>query len=389
MTAPTPRTQPQPAPMFRKMVVRISQLFQLRRSSMKTTGFLIVLAVLSGVLFGNNLQAQEVKEFEFKDETGKHLDVLLGGRIVGRYMYAYDKSTPEKHEETIKAYLHVFDAEGKAPITNGAGGEARHQRGLSIGYPNVLFNGETHNFWHSQGKANQGAQVHQKFLMQEANASHAVFTSQVNWVDKSGNTIVEEERTTAFYQAPSPVYVMIDFTSKIKASHGDITLDGNPEHGGVMFRPADEIDRTKVFYTFAGEKVNPRTDKDLSWVGESFMLNGKKYSVVDINHPGNPAGAMTSAYRDYGRFGMFTKVSIKSGESITFKYRFLVAEGEMPSAELIQKSCNEFTGKSDPTPKTKVKQADQDPPPKPKTSKPGKSDEKKTAPPAGDPAEPH
>ena len=38
---------------------------------------------------------------------------------------------------------------------------------------------------------------------------------------------------------------------------------------------------------------------------DEAALNGKKYSVVFLNHPDNPKGAHISAYRDYGRFGIF------------------------------------------------------------------------------------
>ena len=51
---------------------------------------------------------------EFKDSKGKHLDVVSDGKILVRYMYEHDTSTPEKHHETYKPYLHVFDAEGKS-----------------------------------------------------------------------------------------------------------------------------------------------------------------------------------------------------------------------------------------------------------------------------------
>jgi hypothetical protein len=52
-----------------------------------------------------------------------HLDVLVEGKVQTRYMFAYDKSTEARRVETFKPFLHVFDAAGKRPITNGAGGE--------------------------------------------------------------------------------------------------------------------------------------------------------------------------------------------------------------------------------------------------------------------------
>jgi len=103
------------------------------------------------------------------------------------------------------------------------------------------------------------------------------------------------------------------------------------------------------------KNIDPRKAVDLPWIGETFTLRSKTYSVVDINHPANPKGAHISAYRDYGRFGMIPTTKIKNGESCTFNYRFLVAEGEMLSAETIQASRNAFTGRSDVAPSVTVK----------------------------------
>ena len=317
--------------------------------------------------------AEEAKTFAFKDDPGKALDVLCDGKIVGRYMYAYDTSTPDKKNETYKPYLHVFDAEGKAPITKGPGGEYTHHRGILIGWMKIGFNGKSYDRWHMKG----GEQVHQKFSAQKADAEQATFTSTVNWNDEAGKPIIEEARTMTFRRAPAPAYVMIDFSSTIKAPNGDVTLDGDPEHAGIQFRPANEVDRAKTVYTLPGEKVDAHKEKDLPWIGETFSLNGKTYSVVDFNHPGNPTGTKISAYRNYGRFGMFPTAKIKAGETVTFNYRFLVAEGQMPSTAVIQNTGNAFTGQSAATPAAlTVKPAEQPAPPK---AKEPKKDAKKPA----------
>src|SRR5688572_6646284 len=78
--------------------------------------------------------AADTAGFALKDEPGKHLDVLHNGRILSRYMYAYDTSTPAARLKTYKPYLHFFDATGKAPITKGAGGSFPHHRGIYLGW---------------------------------------------------------------------------------------------------------------------------------------------------------------------------------------------------------------------------------------------------------------
>jgi hypothetical protein len=309
--------------------------------------------------------AEEAKAFAFQNTPGQTLDVLCGSKIVGRYMYAYDPSTPEKKNETYKPYLHVFDAEGKAPITKGPGGEYTHHRGIYIGWNKIGFNGKTYDRWHMKG----GEQVVQGQLGTRSDAASATVTSTVHWNDEAGKPILVETRTLAFLRAPAPAYALIDFRSELQAPSGDVSLDGDPEHAGIHFRPANEVDRAKTAYAYAGANVDPHKATDLAWVGETFSLNGKAYSVVQMNHPGNPQGTRVSAYRNYGRFGMFPSATVKSGETRSFAYRFLVAEGPLPSAELLQSVCNDFTGRADPVPPVTAKAAEQPAPPKPKAQK--------------------
>lgn len=305
--------------------------------------------------------------FSFHDEPGEHLDVLLDGKLVARYMYAHDKSTPERANETYKPYLQVYDAEGKAPITKGPGGEFTHHRGIFIGWMKISHNGKTYDRWHMKG----GDIVHRKFLNEKADQDHATFTSVTHWDDAEGKPIIEEERTMTFRRAPGPGRLLIDFTTKLTAVNGDIKLDGDPEHAGIQFRPAQEVDRKETVYVFPKEGATPHKDFDYPWVGETFTLHGKRYSVVDMNSPDNPKKTRWSAYRDYGRFGAFPVAEIKSGQSLVLKYRFLIADGEMPPVDAIEKLYDKFAGVKAPsaTPKTTVLPAEQ---PKPASKGKGK-----------------
>lgn len=132
--------------------------------------------------------------FTLKEKEGEHVDVLFQGKVVGRYMYAYDTSSPERRDQTCKPYLHVFDAEGKAPITNGPGGRYPHHRGIFIGWSRVTLGSARFDLWHTK----ETAQVHQKFLAKEATADRALLTSLVSWNDREGKPLIVEERAIVF-----------------------------------------------------------------------------------------------------------------------------------------------------------------------------------------------
>ena len=302
-------------------------------------------------------QTRAGQGFELKDEPGKHLDVLLDGHVAARYMVAYDKSSPQRLAETYKPYLHVFDADGKQPITKGPGGQFTHHRGIFIGWMKIKFEDQSYDRWHMKG----GEIVHQEFLKKTAGADEASFTSLTNWNDAAGKPFLVEERTMTFHRTAGPVRLVIDFHTKLNAPRGDLTLDGDPEHAGIQYRPANEIDGKQTTYVFPKENPNCHKDFDYPWVGETYVLGDKKYSIVDINPPTNPRKTRWSAYRDYGRFGAFPVAKIKKGQFLKLDYRFLIADGEMPSAELIQKSWDEFAhaATASPVPKVTVVPAEQ------------------------------
>jgi hypothetical protein len=104
---------------------------KMRTTILRGLSFLLLIGTIS--LLAPTARAAE-QGFSLKDAAGEHLDVLLDGRLVARYMYAYDTSTPQRREETYKPYLHVFDAEGRQPITKGPGGLYPHHRGIFIGW---------------------------------------------------------------------------------------------------------------------------------------------------------------------------------------------------------------------------------------------------------------
>lgn len=292
--------------------------------------------------------------YEFKnDKKQKQLEIIQSGKLIGRYMYDFDNSSGARREDTFKTYLMVFNPEGDLAITKGLGGDFNHHRGIYTGWNKITIDDLTFDCWHGHG----AAQIHQDFSDVRADANGATFTSRLLWEKgKNGPPAIEEKRTMTFSPPPAPAYGMVDFSSTVKSvDHKPVTFDGDPEHAGVQFRVANELDRTKTLYLYPQANAVPHKDLDYPWLACSFVLNEKTYSVVYLNHPDNPKGARYSAYRDYARFGAFFKSSIDKDESLTLKIRFLMLEGPLPKADWIQKQYNLYTGLKGRTPDTTEK----------------------------------
>jgi hypothetical protein len=202
-------------------------------------------------------------------------------------------------------------------------------------------------------------QKHLEFADKKSDGRSASFASLIRYqTDDEATVLLEEQRTFTFLAPPAPAYAMFDVTSTVRAVSGTIQLHGDPEHAGLQFRPANEVDTSQTVYCFPGKDTDPRRDRDLTWAAESFVINGdQRYTVLYLNHPDNNDGAIFSAYRSYGRFGAWFNGEVPAEGERTTRVRFVVLQGNVPSAEFIQQQYNVFTGTDLPVPETTLRPA--------------------------------
>lgn len=268
-----------------------------------------------------------------KDYEGKHLDVLENGKPIARYMYAHDTSTKESRHDTYKPFLHVMDAAGKSPITKGPGGKFTHHRGIFLGWSRIGFQGKSYDLWHMK----TSEIIHQEFVETKSTPETTTVKVRLHWMDSNDKVILNELRTMTFDHTDADAHFACEFKCDLQAPTDAVVLGGDPEHAGFQYRPSNEVaDNKSAKYLFHADKIDPKKDHDLPWVGLNYKLGDQSYSVQHLNHPGNPKGSIYSAYRDYGRFGSFPKAKLAKGETLTLQYKIRVTKGEMPSREAMQ-----------------------------------------------------
>ncbi len=267
------------------------------------------------------------------DVAGDHLDILHGGKPLVRYMYAYDTSTPQRQHETYKVYCHVLAPDGKTEITKGAGGKFTHHRGIYLGWSRLGFGGKRYDMWHMKSPATQR---HKEFVLQEDREECTVIAAKILWMAGDENTVVEETRTFTLHRGDKDAHLLLDVKSELQAPNGDVELKGDPEHAGFQYRPHNDVAGNKsAKYTFHKDGIQPKKDRDLPWVAETYKLGDATYTVQHMSHPDNPGDAVYSAYRDYGRFGEFFQTEIPKGETLTLNYRFRITLGPAPAREVL------------------------------------------------------
>lgn len=300
--------------------------------------------------------------YRWVDEPGEYRELRYGDNPVLRYMYhAYDDSSKEARERTYKPYHHVFSPDGSTLLTKGPGGLFPHHRGLFFGFNRITYgDGRKCDTWHCPTHA---CQEHEEFLEEEADKDSARHKVVVNWHGQEGEIFAREEREMEVTRRDGGT--LIDFRSHLEPVGVEkIHLDGDPQHAGFQFRASQEVaDDTKgqTYYLRTdgkgklGETRNwnhqRKSDpinsecENRPWNALSFVIDGKRYTALYLDHPSNPKPARYSE-RDYGRFGSYFVADVTKEEPLDVQYRVWVQDGEM-TVEECEKLSAEYVGRSE------------------------------------------
>lgn len=275
--------------------------------------------------------------FAWKDVDGME-QLNLGDRPVLRYFHKdFDPTLYEKGKEianpTTKPYHHLFAPDGKTIVTNSNTGQYPHHRGIYFGFNNISYNGFKVDVWHCR-KGEHTA--HEKVLASEAGPLFGRHTLEIAWRGTDRAAFAHERRELTAYNLEGGT--LIDFASELKTPVAKVRLDGDPQHAGFHFRANSAMEKnTKETYFIRpdgkgkpGEEKNWAKGKgpvNLPWNAMSFVLEGKRYTVVYLDHPDNPKEARQSE-RAYGRIGTYFEYDLTPEKPLRVRYRLWLQEGE-------------------------------------------------------------
>jgi hypothetical protein len=280
--------------------------------------------------------------------------LLYDGSPVLRYMYAFDRSTPQRTQETFKVYHHVFGPGTQDLITNGPNGLYPHHRGLFVGWRRTIYDGREIDSWHCIKGAHQR---HVRFIEKGSDAHAGFMTSEIVWNDGKGKPVIDETRSvrvTNVGSSSGPPAWQIDWTTRLESRRGKIELTGDRQHAGFQFRAAASVAKTNSA-TFLRPKnfpqqpkaveVDDRKDPDkfvnLGWDAMTYEINGKRYTVTYFEDPALPKPSKFSE-RPYGRFGAFFQTTLTPERPLILRYRLIVTAGSPPKRDTIQAEYDRF-----------------------------------------------
>jgi hypothetical protein len=279
--------------------------------------------------------------FAWGEADGKSQDLTLGGKPVLRYMYApYEKPADLAKgaltNPTLKVWHHAFDPATGTRLTNGPEGKFPHHRGLYMGFNNVSYGDQKADVWHGR---NGESERHEAFVSGTAGPLFGRHVVKVGWHGKDGKPFAHETRQMTVYKMPGGL--LYEFQSEVTTPLEKVRLDGDPQHAGFHFRAnaAVEANAKQTYFLRPdgkgkeGEEKNwdPKSKKgpvNLPWDAMCFVLDGKRYTALYLDHPANPKEARGSE-RTYGRVGNYFEYDLTPDKPLRVRYRVWLQPGEM------------------------------------------------------------
>jgi hypothetical protein len=277
------------------------------------------------------------------------LRVEVNGRLFTEYHFA---GAPH-------VYFYPLLGPGGTPMTRSwpmqeAEGEERdHPHHRSLWYSHGAVNGV--DFW-AEG-TNSGRIIHDKFLEVRDGPEMGVIRSANRWVARDGELMLTDERVFRVYARPDTER-LFDFEVTLRAGEKDVVL-GDTKEGSMSIRVNEAMRLTRPknqrgsghIVQSTGVRDAATWGKRATWCDYYGPVNGKIVGVAIFDHPSNPKHPTWWHVRDYGLFAAnpfgvheFEKQAPGAGDltipklqSVTFKYRFYLHEGDETKAKVAER----------------------------------------------------
>jgi hypothetical protein len=344
---------------------------------MKYKTVILMTVLSSSMLLFSQCNSQQAVDLKVNDAE-KKVDVMIDGKLFTSYIYPDNVKKP--------VLWPVMSPAGNMltrsyPMINKEGDRTDHPHhvGIWLNYGDV--NGL--DFWNNseaispEKSDGYGTIYHQSIEKVKSGKGKASLLTTSVWKSPD-NTIMLEEQTGFEFLASGNVYI-IDRTTTLKAVIDEVKFTDNKEgmfairvaremelpsekptklmdsHGNVT--KVEKMDNTFVkgdYRSAEGVEGKEVWGTRCRWMKLASEIKGEAVALVIIDHPSNAGYPTYWHARDYGLFAANTlgqkifsdgknelNLSLKKGESVTFKYRFVVA-AENLTDDQINKLADEY-----------------------------------------------
>ena len=339
---------------------------------MKYKAFMLLAALSSSMLLFSQCSNKQTIELQAIDAE-KKVDVIVDGKLFTSYIYPDNVKKP--------VLWPVMSPAGNMltrsfPMINKEGDRSDHPHhvGVWLNYGDV--NGL--DFWNNseaiapEKRDGYGTIFHRSIEKAESGKGKALLVTTSDWKSPDHTSMLEEQ--TSFEFIASENMRIIDRTTTLKAVIDEVNFTDNKEgmfairvaremelpsekptklvdsHGIVT--KVEKMDNTFVkgdYRSAEGVEGKEVWGTRCRWMKLSSEIKGEQVAIVIIDHPSNVGYPTYWHARDYGLFAANTlgqkifsdgknelNFSLKKGESVTFKYRLVVAAENLTDDQINQ-----------------------------------------------------
>lgn len=313
-----------------------------RAFSLKATG--IALALWWGCfMLSTPCVAEDSHRVAISKQEGK-LRIEIDGQLFSEYV----------HQDTPRPYLYpLIGPGGQAltrnwPMKNALDEEHDHPHHKSFWFTHGAVNGI--DFW-ADGP-DKGKIVHRKFTNIESGRCQGIIESENTWQAPDGKVVATDQRILRII--PRNKVRLVDYEITLNASEGDLIL-GDTKEGSMGIRLAETMRlKGKVgkghIVNSEGAQDGETWGKRANWCDYYGPVDGVTVGIAAMDHPSNPRHPTWWHVRDYGLFAAnpfgihdFEKkpvgtgdMKVIAGKNITFKYRFVLHQGNTLDAGIAE-----------------------------------------------------
>ncbi len=328
---------------------------------------LLVAIFSSSMLFGQQKEMVQLNE----NSKERKVDVLIDGELFTSYIY------PENVKKPV--LWPVMSPEGNVltrsyPMVNKEGDRSDHPHHVGVWFNYGDVNGL--DFWNNSDAISPekrdgfGTIYHKTIEKAKSGKGKAVLVTRSDWKSPDNKVLLEEE--TKFEFISDGNVRIIDRTTTLKAMVDEVKFTDNKEgmyairvarelelpsekptklvdsHGTVT--EVKQMDNTYVkgnYRSAEGVEGNEVWGTRCRWMKLGSEIKGESVALVIIDHPKNVGYPTYWHARDYGLFAANTlgqkvfsdgelelNFCLKEGETVTFKYRLVVAGEDLNDAQI-------------------------------------------------------
>jgi hypothetical protein len=290
---------------------------------------------------------------------GDHkIDVIIDGKLFTSYRY---------DEQLTKPILFPVYTPSHAAVNRGyplekAEGETTdhpHHTGIFMTYDKVNDEG----FWNNTQAPPQIKHI--KVVKMQGGAGSGRLSTIMHWVGKSGQVLLEENRTMVFTAEPNEY--AIDFNIDLAAKDIKVVL-GDTKEGMFAIRTAEwlkEEGGTGTYLSSNGDQKEENVwGKKAKWMRLQGQKDGKPIGIAIFNHPtsvnyptywharayglfaANPLGQYDFEKKKNPETARKTSITLEPGQKIHLRFLMVIYEGDR-TKEQLEKQFESFVKKGE------------------------------------------